>query len=296
MKKIIILISLLIFIYSCNHNDYKIENKIHKCIIDNFSSKNIDIIKLVREYEEYLVNNNVLKSKKGEAYVEFYKLIIEKNVIPKIQMNDKFIELYSINPNDLYSIDCLKNIKNENIEEFNSSKYSKLIDEMNILKELSTSNVAKIILNNLNLQDFENEYYKTITLISIVKMSEVSSTIENKNTNFISENEIKENKYENIINIHLTKNNSIEFNKVTISKIQLQNKLETNLSKRSTQINFTNSNETKYDFYLEIQSLIFDTNKKIKEKKSIDLYKKNYNDLNNSEKYNIDSLYNVYIQ
>lgn len=295
MKKIIILISLLIFIYSCNHNDYKIENKIHKCIIDNFSSKNIDIIKLVREYEEYLVNNNVLKSKKGEAYVEFFKLIIEKNDIPKIQMNDKFIELYSINPNDLYSIDCLKNIKIENIEEFNSSKYSKLIDKMNNLKELSPSNVAKIILNNLNSQDFENEYYKTITLITIVKMSEVSSIID-KNTKFNSNNAIKENKYENIINIHLTENNSIEFNKVEISKVQLQNKLETNLTKPSTQINLTYSKETKYDFFLEIQSLIFDTNKKIKEQKSIDLYNKSYKNLNKIEKNNIDSLFNLNIQ
>jgi hypothetical protein len=95
------------------------------------------------------------------------------------------------------------------------------------------------------------------------------------------------------ITIKLTKKNEIQLNKNIVSKEDMIKELRLFLLKNGANhiIKFENHKQTSYGFYCEIQNCIFNVYSDLKNEKAKEIYDRTYEELNNTEKYKIDSYY-----
>ena len=151
--------------------------------INKLKEKEITQIELIKKYERYI-----------DKTIEIFKIILNKinsiHTLLKLENNNKlnnFINKYPLNINNLFNIDEISNIINEELDKFK-------IYYNNINKDLQGINLSKenkIIENNI-----ENNENKIINNNNINEIDDIH--INQLEENF---NEIKINEYENRINL-----------------------------------------------------------------------------------------------
>ena len=229
--------------------------------INNLKEKNKELEKRITDLiiEEKIIKNNEI-NKLLENYnklCEIYKIINEKNII-----NDFYKEDYFVDINDLKQ----KNLTKKNINEYIDNIYEKILESIeikkNIFKEKKINNDSNnSIINSKNNNNNNNSYYiETI----ICKLKNLNEYLTN-NINF----NIKKNSDFNII----TENNNL---------LSLSDEFETPKSNE----NINKDKENNNNKYKNILDLIDINEKLIKEKFEVyNIFKSEYlSDKNIGEK------------
>lgn len=152
-----------------------IENRIMKCSIEAYADGGIEFKEFIDNYQDLLINENILIDNTGESYREMLQDFTDETI--KEPSKFFYIELREIGKIDINQFQkCKKEILNKNSKN-NSSK----LEAFNqvFLDYPSRSTVAKEILKLLKDDDFENDYYK-IGVFSIFSLIDLESGLKKK--------------------------------------------------------------------------------------------------------------------
>jgi len=174
MKKIkyfsVIYILIALSFCACSSSENKVEQILLDCIRDTYKNLNIDIDAELNILETDLISAGYLKSNSEEAYYDFFENIANGS-IPSIAGGEKYLNILVVRPSELYvNLDCLEKLINLDSTKIVESKFFLLLQQMETLKmsgDISTSKVARTIIDVLSSKDFEIPYYRALALMTI---------------------------------------------------------------------------------------------------------------------------------
>ena len=156
----------------------KFESEISDCFYKKYDSLGIDLKSELLLFEKYLIGTNQLKDNSGESYIEIFKEVVKINNIPLlIDLNKCGIKKNTPKNFHLFS-ECFRSKMND--ENLKNSE-SKLKGIYNVIKqspkntENVLSNFAKGILNVLDKNDFEKEFYRIWALNTFYFTADVTN-------------------------------------------------------------------------------------------------------------------------
>jgi len=246
----------------------------------------------LKKLETHLVGNGSLKSTSGGSYYEVYEKIVELNRVPVYIDQVEFETLYSVNQGDYFSPACLT--KGDRIDSLSlvSSKYYRLsmaMDELGSEVNLSPSLVAEKIISILDSTDFNNEFYKSLALLSLAYTSNTGRGIVKV---FPRK---KEPEYEDFVSFQLlvTSADKIIVNEKEIDEKHLRQMLIAFIAEHNARhtIKFNNEPGTSYSSYVQIQELIISVYSELREKEAQSRFGQAYEGLAEGDKDYIRKLY-----
>ena len=171
MKKTFYFI-LLFFVLSgsCFGQKNVVENNIITCQTEIYNKAGFDLNKIVIDYENILIENEILQDKTGASYSS----LLNKIVTDENYQIDSLISFYDVYP--LFKISESGKTKILNCEttqinndKNNLSKWKKISKKIDSIKfgEGNVSRVSKIFLETLSKNDFEMNFYKIKTFLVI---------------------------------------------------------------------------------------------------------------------------------
>lgn len=317
--KTIIIIFILTSNYLCISQNYKVENKIFKCISSSLKQSGVNLEDEINKFEKHLIQNNILHNSSGDSYLKMYKQIGDNEIIYD-NLN------YSFNDSIKYDHFILeyKHSKSEcinlqkKIGDTNYYKKSKLFllnhafDSLRLIQEMELNVIMNTIANILSAKDFENNYYKFFALTSISAIANTSLELDYK------ENRVYEEEIYNSIKIDINCtviDDSIFFNnnKIAINNLApiLKNHIlhlyyNTNEEYSSTSENIPNKSHyvitlnnyrnIAYITFINIQNEVFKAKELIYNELSEIHFNKSYNLLSEDKKHTIESLIVIHIK
>ncbi len=154
---------------------YTIENKLFDCLIDSYQSQGVDLVYEMQLLENHLIEINYFEDSTGESYFNFWKQLSLDSDYEIMVKEEKFLQLGIVEINSSLARindECLKNEKQMDIY---NSKVNVLQSEFVKLdvENVELDQFAQCYINVLTPDDFENQYFKGITLIYISTVCEV---------------------------------------------------------------------------------------------------------------------------
>lgn len=290
MRILLITIVLILECFSSIGQQYNtsIESILYECLNESFKSKGIDIELQLNELENELIKNKILESSNKESYFDFYKKVVETNDIVGTIEYGKFDKILNVEIQEYYSKECLDRILLLDTMTIKASKYYQLNEknkESVLNGELSPSIISRNIVSTLSSQDFGNPYYRANALLSILHIISLE----------VNENEPKlrnEDTNKRLV-INVTSKNQVLIENKEVSFEELNSQLEKfiKFNKENHKIIFISEKETKYSFYIKVQNSILETYKTLRDKESIELYNKTFQELTDSEKNEVTRIY-----
>jgi len=314
-------ITFILILTSCNGQDYKIEKQLLECQVSSAKTFGVDLKKEFNEFESYLIDSKILKDKRGDSYYQIYKQI-EKEGDANFYFNYSLLDTIRLHSNST----GLQGIQTECSDYFekilNSKDYKKsklytlnlAMDSIKKAGDINVSEIAKTITKVLTPKDFEQDYYKMTLMLTLVATQEVSSGLVRRlppAPEDVDKTSIKE---RNLVHIHVTNNSdSVFFNSRAISTYDLpQLTKDYILSDKSDTlkpelrftnienigecyqseliISLSNDKETKYDTYIKVQNQLLKAYELARNDMSKKYFKRQFNDLTDSEKKAIKEL------
>lgn len=289
----IIAIALLFLSFSSfgQTKNNEIEAILLDCLTKSYGEQQVDFNKELDLLEEYLIENKYLKSASGQSYFNFYQEIVKLNDIPVTLNYGRLSNIYKLTPNQLYSVDCLEELKQLDSSDIVNSRYNqiKVAIQQAAADKVSPSNIAKAITSVLTPSDFDKPYYRTIALLTIAYTANTDIGLERQ---LITVDKEDFSSYEVII-ITTTDENQIILDGQTISLEELEKKLceFIEISKANHQIQFQPNRGTSYSFYLKVRETINTIYNDLRVKLAQDKFNKSYNELNEDEQKEIREIY-----
>lgn len=176
MKKFLTCISVTLLLLSCSSPENSIENQLYSCIEGHYADQNIELSSALDSLEKYLVSKKILKSKNGDAKIEYYETIVKTGEVPGIERT-ALMERIADNYYSFESaLNCLFGKKDFDSVEYYESKFYLVNENMKnaVTKygEVSPVTASKAILSNLSSDDFERPFYRAHMLISYVMIAD----------------------------------------------------------------------------------------------------------------------------
>ena len=149
--------------YSQSLKSDKFESEILNCLYEKYDSIDVNLKSELFKSEKYLIDTKQLKDNSGESYIKIFKEVSKINNIPLLINLDKCVIKKHSPENFHLFAKCFHSKKNN--KELNNS-YSKLKRIYTVLEnkpnniDNSISELAKGVLNVLDSNDFEKEFYR----------------------------------------------------------------------------------------------------------------------------------------
>jgi len=306
---------------SCRGQDYKIENQLLKCLVSSANTFGIDLKKEFNEFENYLVDNKVLKDKSGDSYYQIYKQI-EKDGDISFSFNYSLLDTIRLHSDSTglqgIQTDCSNYFeKILNSKDYKKSKLYTLNLAMDSIKKtgnINVSEIAKTITRILTPKDFEQDYYKMTAMLTLIATQDVSSGLVRRLPPAPENIEKPSIKERNIVHIHVTNDSdSVFFNSRAISINDLpQLTKDYILSDKSDTlkpelrfteienigecyqskliISISNDKDTKYDTYIKVQNQLLKAYELARNDMSKKYFNRQFDVLTDSEKKAIKEL------
>lgn len=285
-KKTIIIITLLNFIFGFSQ-DRKIEKIYNNCYFNSMPENGKEVKKLYKKYERLLISKKIIDDNSGKSYFKLFKKV----------MSGEFID----NKTNFSFIDSINVLKYSNLIHFNSkctekikalSEYKKsntylLEQRMDSIKEDFTAEKAsEIFLKTMNEKDFEIDYYKMRVLLLIERTSSLRK-LENETPKY------SEKRINNSLKVKLSSENIVFVNGIKTSKVEFQKTIEKYLmdNKKESLININTSRDAQYGEYLKLIENLNFVIEQVRNKISLEFYKKEFNELTKTEKEQIEMDY-----
>ncbi len=314
MKQVRIFFWIFFLIAGCTQTDYdyRIENIILDCFYQHHKDSNIDIKNSIDKIENVLIKHNILEDKSGNSYIRIIEQIRDGN--------DSFIndlnllnDIKSINyiPTSIFCSDT-SYVSLLDSTSIANSKFKYVIgifDSIRIKENISPTLIADEILEVFNAEDFENDYYRTIGLITfsnIVKMNDYRRGLAGKLSSMPKE-EYVENKEKNTFVILINAEDKIlvdgkptkvfELNELVKSfLIETSDKVEIDLPLIGKQkiskgiIYMRNEKGTSYDFYITVLNELKKVYKDIRDEYSLKFFNDSFDELDKEKQEVIKNL------
>jgi Biopolymer transport protein ExbD/TolR len=252
---------------SCVAQNDRIENVIMDCSYQSFADNGKGLKTLIADYEKLLINENILPDNSGKSYRQVLQKIADRNEFDKIPSKFFANELQKLEKPDLEKAqECQKII----VKDSASCSMSKLKSLELVLTnaqnsaDLQPSLIASDILKVLSEEDFELDFYKirTFFLFNMIEPDSGFSTITSEN----EESQIEQD-FTNALKIYLDDKSEIyvDNKKVTIKelmKLVREYELE---NKDKSIISLKNDSKTMYKTYIEVQNVIVEEIRHLRE-------------------------------
>jgi len=292
MKKITILTFLILISITCKSQDRIVEKIFNDCYFSSMPNQGIELKQYHKEYESLLISNGILIDNSGESYYNLFKKIMNSEIT---DTKTNFSLIDSINKLSYVNLihfnqNCTDKIKSLDIyKESNTSRFEKTMDS---LKD-SYNDQAKMIngiITSLNEKDFELDYYKIRVLLVMERMNSIPELFEEK---VYSERQL-----ETAFKVILNKKNEVIFQGEKVSndnlKILVENYLR--IAKSNSLIIIDTYRDVNYGDYVKfIKSFEF-VFSKLRNELSEQKFKKQFENLTESEKEIIEKEYSFEIK
>lgn len=293
MHLIFTYLTFVIFTISCNSQTLRVEDKLMNCIYQNYEDNGTKFKKALIEFEQLLINENILNDNRGNSYVAIFEKIVKENDFnynPSKSFLDKIIDIGM--PQSESFTKCQSEL--EESEFLKSNELQKVFDSLKESDNFSASSVASGILSVLNDKDFELDYYKMSVFFLLDTISYVNDDGLIRKLPEIQEDDT-EYDLSKAIKIYIDGNNQIFVNeeKVDIDNLKIRVKDYEEKNKSESLIVLKYERETMYQTYIDVQNAIVGEIKELREK----LAKQKFNSaLENLTKEQLSEIRKIYPQ
>lgn len=297
---IIWFLSLVMFIQlicsSCSNSAHSVERTLLECLSDGFEKEGVDLHSEISALESHLIDDGVLESNSGESYRELFVSIAEIGDIPSVMASGSFEGLYGVNPEVYYSGDCTGMIAKLDAAEIRNSKPHGLRIAFESVDSSTTANVAKAIISVLDASDFENPYYRSLALLTILNLGRSERGILRE----MPHKQESQNEFEGFesLRITLTAEGEILVDSSDVISKELKALVKNFILRQESNgvIQFQPEAGTSYDLYIETENQVKGIYHQIREDKARQVYKKPFESLNDEQKIQIMDQYPLNIQ
>lgn len=275
---------------SCNSQNYEFETILIETSYKKATKFGVDLKSEFERFENYLIEEQVLKDNNGDSYYRIYE-ILEKAGDINLEFEYSFIDSIVSKKNnfDPYEVyDYLRITKElENSEIYKESKIYNIklkLDSLVSTNESTTiTSIAKIYTDILNPTDFKHDYYKYSTLLLLDRLNQPTGIDDNFN---IKEDDYKIKYPDDALLIKLNEGKEILISDSIIDINDLKRNLNKYFSKdkETYEVVIDVSRETNYSFYLEVQKIINYLIDKNKNKFSSTKYRLEFENLPDEQK------------
>jgi biopolymer transport protein ExbD len=288
MKLVIKFLLLITLFSSCKAQKPRIETKLQDCYNSHYKKNGNEINESIAKFENLLISNKLLKSKKNKDYIELLTKI-EKNEI--VRLNLDFKELDSIkNINKRFGFNifkCQQAVLNS--KKYDTLTYSKLQRKTDSLiksnHQISSSIFAKELLSTLYVKDFELNYYKLMTfrILYMYDFELKQGFPEVLNDNKSSKKTIN---YKNPCRISINEKDEISVNGkiIPIEKLKASLKEYEQNEKENSAIILSSSRKASFGIYSKVIDVINNGIKEIMNDYSINEFNIEYEKLDDKKK------------
>ncbi|MGB0432291.1 MAG: hypothetical protein ACPGLV_17585 [Bacteroidia bacterium] len=155
-------------VYSCKSGTNKIESELYSCIIETSAKKGNNLEQKLNEYEQLLINANVLENATGQAYFNLYTTLAQGSKVAIPDYNPEFPEMFSF-------LGCyMKLIQTEGSSE---TKFMKIWSAMLNANNSSNKTHSKIIIEHLGPNEFGSPFYRMVSLISLYNFTKMGKSL-----------------------------------------------------------------------------------------------------------------------
>jgi hypothetical protein len=269
----------------------EIETILLDCLTESYQDQKVDINKELDKLENYLIENESLKSSLGQSYFDFYSEIVKLNDFQATLDYNRFENIYKLKPSEFYKVDCLEKLISIDSAIIANSKYYQMTVAIRkaAADEVSPSNFARAITSVLSPSDFDKPYYRAVALLAIAYTANPDIGLE-KQLRMTDNEDISS--YE-IITVSMTDKNQIVLNGNFVNQEELKRNLsgfiKTNKSNHLIKIQADNG--TTYGFYLKVQEAIMIVYNDLRDELAQEKFNKPFYELNKNEQKEIRKIY-----
>ena len=176
--RLLVFITALILL-SCKNQSERVEDKLYDCMMNAFSEQEKDSLKqIILEFEQHLMEKGILESSSAEGYWKFYKRIAETGAYEFSNDYDFMQKISFLNRESPEENSGLIDCQNELLQsqEYLDSKQYELKQKLSTLGKHTVTQkmIAHTMIEYLNVEDFEIDYNRFITLMYIEDMNSKS--------------------------------------------------------------------------------------------------------------------------
>lgn len=268
-------------------NDYQVEQFLFDCMQESFAKKDVNLIAELDRFENYLITKGDLKEATGKAFFDIFLEIQSDNDVLIFIPYSEFSELRSVSPQEFYSDICLEDLRKMNSSDLKGSKYFEMSRALSsINREMVTpEKVAEAVSGVLVPTDFDNSYYRALTLLTVLNLSLEKPFPNEEKWDF------DESAYFTIP-IFISGDDELFLFKEMIA----QDDFETQLTKAIEEnpnylIRLEFDRKSSYNLYTSIRKEIADILMKLSQEEAKTLFNKDYEQLSDEQKLQIEKIY-----
>lgn len=268
-------------------NDYKVEQFLFDCMEESFAKKDVNLSAELDRFENYLITKGDLQEATGKAFFDIFLEIQSDNDVLIFIPYSEFPELRSLFPQEFYSDVCLEELRKMNSSDLKGSKYFEMSRALSsINREMVTpEKVAAAVSGVLEPADFDNPYYRALTLLTILNLST------DKPVRNILDPDFDESSYFTIP-IFISGDDELFLFKKMIAQEDFELQLTKQIEEHSNYlIRLEFDRKSSYNLYTTLRKEIADVLIKLSQEKAKTLFNKNYEELSEEQKLQIDEIY-----
>jgi biopolymer transport protein ExbD len=291
MKKTLLLNIILIFLFSsCNSQTERAEIKIMECFYQSYPDNGTQLKQLISEYEKLLIDEKIIESNSGESYRSILKNIADGIESSKTPSKSFVEQIKNIEKPDSLTIQKCQQTVASDSSTYDMTKLKMLETAMMNVQsagDLQPELIAESILNVLTKEDFELDFYKLRTFFIFEMLnsySEINRLAQEPNRDYDLENAFK---------IHLNGQNQIFVNGIEIKLTELKPLIIKYYRENKSRavIALKTERKTMYSDYIAVQNEITSAVNTSRENLSKKKFGKEYENLSEEEKKEIDQEY-----
>jgi len=167
--KIYILVSFLVFTFSCTSQSERDETRLMNCLYSHIPDNGSELKQAMLDFENLLINEKIIASNSGKSYIEmFERLANDSTLIIKLPQSFASILTNVSKPDFEASENCKSQIL-DSIDQNNSKIFGlrDILDDIDGNGNFESSEFAKGLISVLDDKDMELDYYKLNTFFML---------------------------------------------------------------------------------------------------------------------------------
>lgn len=266
---------------------YAIEDELYACYQREFSNRQIDLQSEVSEFEEVLVEAQILSDNSGESYLNYFKKVAITGSYPEFEVPDQYFDIFPLNALQASQVRCIYAARMGDSTSFYSSTFLALQDSLKarvFTNHNMVQTIAQTHVDVLSVEDFEHPYYRLRTLLIILATSEVDGGLRLPPPSERNEKPVHF-REDQIATVHIDSINEIYLNGQAIVRTQLEHKLKNFIAAKGSQhvIRLEADRNTSYNTYVEVTELIQHAYTSVREDISNEKFQKPLNECTKDE-------------
>ena len=268
-------------------NNYQVEQFLFDCMEESFAKKGVDLNSELNQFQEYLITKGGLQEATGKAFYDIFLEIQSDNDVLIFIPYLEFPALRSLFPNEFYSDACLEELRKMNSSDLKGSKYFEMSRALSVINRdnVTPEKVAEAVSGVLAPLDFENPYYRALTLLTFLNLSTDQPIPD------ILHPEFDESAFFTIP-IFISGDDELFLFKEMIAQDDFELLLTKHIEQHENYlIRLEFDRKSSYNLYTTMRKEIADVLMKLSQEKANSLFNKDYEELNEDQELEIDKIY-----